>query len=290
MPDNRSLWFFAATLIAGFLLAYFSKFQFVLLFIAAAAVLLPVALLAGFVLWTGLPRHGPAPLPGMAAPGGLGAPWMILAAAAATIVVFSLWTGLDLDIARTLYRPGSGFIGRGTLGEAGRFLGYMIPFVTLAAFVLGWLAARLGWPTPFTPKGRDVIFLGIAMLLGPGLIVNLGMKDHLHRPRPSQTSEFGGAREYRAFYQFNGTCPKNCSFPSGEAAEAFWMLAPASLAPAPLRAQAITAAVVFGVAVGGLRMAFGGHFLSDVVVAGIVMWALLMILRRLLYSPARRRA
>ena len=62
------------------------------------------------------------------------------------------------------------------------------------------------------------------------------------------------------------------------------MLAPASLAPLPWRAPAIAGAVVFGAAVGLLRMAFGGHFLSDVVFAGLIMWGLLMALRWLIYA------
>ena len=33
-----------------------------------------------------------------------------------------------------------------------------------------------------------MIFLIATMAIGPGLIVNLGLKDHWHRPRPIQTA------------------------------------------------------------------------------------------------------
>ena len=62
------------------------------------------------------------------------------------------------------------------------------------------------------------------------------------------------------------------------------MLAPASLAPLPWRGAAIAGAVVFGSLVGLLRMAVGGHFLSDVVFAALITWALLMALRWTIYG------
>ena len=48
------------------------------------------------------------------------------------------------------------------------------------------------------------------------------------------------------------------------------MVAPASLAPPPLRPLAIAGALLFGVLAGLLRMAFGGHYLSDVLLAALI--------------------
>ena len=48
------------------------------------------------------------------------------------------------------------------------------------------------------------------------------------------------------------------------------MVAPALLAPPPFRAPAIVSALAFGVAASALRMAFGGHFLSDVLFGGLI--------------------
>jgi membrane-associated phospholipid phosphatase len=122
------------------------------------------------------------------------------------------------------------------------------------------------------------------MIIGPGLIVNLGFKDHAHRPRPVQTQEFGGHFQFRPWDRLDGACKKNCSFPSGESAEAFWMVAPASLAPPPLRGWAIGGALAFGVATSVLRIAYGGHFLSDTIVAGLLMLIIVQAARRLLFG------
>ena len=80
--------------------------------------------------------------------------------------------------------------------------------------------------------------------------------------RRARNSSRGGIRA--------ATCPKNCSFVSGEASAGFAVLAIAVLAPAAWRLPAIALALGFGVFVGVLRVAAGGHFTSDVVFAGVL--------------------
>ena len=283
MQNPRPLGAFLGCLAIGSLLALFPKMQFGILVFIVSAVTLPAAALAFFIMRNGLPKIAKNGEASATAPGGLGSLWMAGGLALATMAAFALWPELDLVAARLFFTPAGGFAARTFFGEIGRGIGNILPFVVLAAYVLAWLANRLGLALPFNPPGKNVVFLILAMAIGPGLIVNLGMKDHLHRPRPTHVTEFGGTKSFRAFYQFDGGCVKNCSFPSGEAAEAFWMLAPASLAPAPWRGAAITGAIVFGMLVSLLRMAFGGHFLSDVTFAALIMWALLLVLRRALY-------
>jgi hypothetical protein len=75
---------------------------------------------------------------------------------------------------------------------------------------------------------------------------------------------------------------------SGEASQAFWTLAPASLAPPQFRPIALGGAVVFGAAVGSLRVVFGRHFVTDVVFAGLITLVVVVALYRLLLDPLRR--
>jgi lipid A 4'-phosphatase len=65
-------------------------------------------------------------------------------------------------------------------------------------------------------------------------------------------------------------------------------VAPASLAPPQVRPIAMGSAVVFGTAVGGMRVIFGRHFVSDIIFAGIITIAIVMALYRLLLDPVRR--
>ena len=46
------------------------------------------------------------------------------------------------------------------------------------------------------------------------------------------------------------------------------MVAPALVVPPPFRPLAIGAALLFGVGASALRLAFGGHFLSDALLGG----------------------
>jgi multisubunit Na+/H+ antiporter MnhB subunit len=75
---------------------------------------------------------------------------------------------------------------------------------------------------------------------------------------------------------------------SGEASQAFWVVAPASLTPPQIRPVAMGTAVVFGASVGAMRIIFGRHFVSDVVFAGIITIAIVMGLYALLLDPMRR--
>jgi membrane-associated phospholipid phosphatase len=201
----------------------------------------------------------------------------------ATLAVFALWPQIDLDAARLFYGPG-GF-SHTSLESALRAFFNIAPFVVLAVFVALYGLRLFGFSLAYAPSGLQVAFLVATMAIGPGLIVNLGLKHHSHRPRPVHTQEFGGADEFRPWYRFDGACRTNCSFASGEGAEAFWMVAPASLAPPPFRPLAVAGALLFGVLTSLLRMAFGGHYFSDVLAAALIVLIILRGAWMLMFRP-----
>ena len=165
-----------------------------------------------------------------------------------------MWPGVDLAVAHVFYDRG-GFIGHDGLERFGRDFFRVAPFVVLAAYIALYGLRRAGVAVFWAPTGLGVIFLIATLAIGPGLIVNLGLKDHAHRPRPVHVVAFGGTDEFRPWYRFDGACKINCSFVSGEAASGFWMVAPALVAPPPWRAPAVAGALVFGV--GRERVAAG---------------------------------
>lgn len=197
-------------------------------------------------------------------------------------IALALVPQVDLAVARFFYSDGR-FVGDMPTGHPARAVARGLPFVILGGFALTWAVGLLRTDRRRIVRGRSLIWLILSAALGPGLVVD-GLKDISHRPRPVHVTEFGGDQAFRPFYRFDGACGRNCAFPSGEAAAAFWTLAPASLAPPPLRPLAIGAAVLFGLATSLLRLAFGGHFLSDVVFAGILTIVVLAALRRMLLS------
>ena len=208
-----------------------------------------------------------------------------LALTALTLIAFAIWPGLDLAVAHFFY-DGGGFIGHEHLARFGRDFFRVTPFVVLALYAALWLAERKGARLGWAPSGRAVVFLVATIAIGPGLIVNLGLKDHWHRPRPYQTQGFGGPDPFMPWYDDDGACVRNCSFVSGEAATGFWMVAPASVLPSPWRGPAIVAAFIFGIGASLLRLAFGGHYLSDVLLAGLVTLIVIEIARRIVWPTA----
>ena len=132
------------------------------------------------------------------------------------------------------------------------------------------------------------VFLIGSFIVGPGLTSNLLLKENWGRPRPNHVQQFAGTADFQPWWQPGGGCTRNCSFVSGEASQAFWAVAPASLTPPPIRPVAMGAAVVFGASVGAMRVIFGRHFVSDIIFAGIVTIAIVMALYRFLLDPIRR--
>ena len=210
----------------------------------------------------------------------------LVAALAAALILFALWPSLDLAAARAFYADGH-FVGPTPLGKWGREFFRVVPYALLIVLELAYGLSRLGLKIPYAPSGRAALFLAATMAIGPGLIVNLGMKDHLHRPRPVHVQEFGGDAPFKPWYAFDGGCDKNCAFASGEAAQGFWMVAPASLAPPPYRPLAIGAALVFGLGASTLRLAYGGHFLSDALLGGLITLIVVILVNRAVWPRGR---
>ncbi len=189
-----------------------------------------------------------------------------------TAVLFGVWPELDLWVSSAFYRGNGHFAGASPLGYAAREIFLCVPFVVLIGYGLLYFGWRSGYRTGWAPGGRAILMLVASLALGPGLLVNVVLKDHWHRPRPVQIVQFGGADPFRPFDRLDGLCTRNCSFVSGEAASAFWTVAPALLLPPPWGALALAGALFFAAAAGTLRMAFGGHFLSDTIFAALFTW------------------
>ncbi len=106
--------------------------------------------------------------------------------------------------------------------------------------------------------------------MGPLLIVNLILKEVFGRVRPRSIEEFGGVMEFTLPGDIAGQCISNCSFVSGEASVGGWFLVCGLLFPPRYRRQAYAGLFVLGFGMALLRVTFGAHFLSDVVLGYLV--------------------
>jgi len=167
------------------------------------------------------------------------------------------------------------------------------------AMVIAWVFAlpaiialivKLARPDrPLLMSGRALVFLLCTLTLSAGLLTNLTFKSYWGRPRPVTVTQFNGNQAFVPWWDPRGTCARNCSFFSGEGATAFWTYAPAALAPPAWRPAAYAAATVFGVTTSLLRMAFGGHFFTDVAIAGLVTFLVIWLAHGYIYRWASTR-
>ncbi|MFG1479893.1 phosphatase PAP2 family protein [Xanthobacter sp. V4C-4] len=206
---------------------------------------------------------------------------------AAVAILFTVFPEWDLAITSLFWdAPRRHFALAGVpWAQTARALGNYIPWI-IAAPAFAALVLKLIFPRRrmFMPA-RAAVLLALTMALGPGLVVNGILKQEWGRPRPVHVDTFGGKDGFKSWYETDGTCPGNCSFVSGEGALGFWLVAPASLLPpGPVRAVALVAAVAFGAAAGGLRIAFGGHFFTDVVFSGVLVVLIVVLARFWLYD------
>lgn len=112
---------------------------------------------------------------------------------------------------------------------------------------------------------RLKVVLVLALVIGPGLIVNGVLKADWGRPRPWMTENFGGWLPFVPAGRISDYCQSNCSFVSGEAAAAGWLMCLALLLFAWRRPLSGAAVAILAVFMAGLRLSFGAHYLSDVV-------------------------
>jgi lipid A 4'-phosphatase len=114
-------------------------------------------------------------------------------------------------------------------------------------------------------------FLIAVLAVGPGLVANVVLKDNWGRARPRSVVEFGGTKHFTPALIPASECARNCSFVSGEASSAFVPFFAAALLLPQFRRVLFGAGLATGLAAGLIRISQGGHFLSDILFAGVFM-------------------
>lgn len=222
--------------------------------------------------------------------------WTVVTWLAAVIFVYLLFLSPKLDLrAAQLFFDSTSEQGHWPVGKWAifRFLYVLVPWLTAAFLVGAGLLLANGWQTKRREIRKAAAFLFLCMLLGPGLLVNGILKEYAGRPRPRALVEFGGSERYLAPWHFGA---EGHSFPCGHCSVAFTYAAlyPVLCRRRPMLAKWILAlAVAGGLVIGAGRMAAGAHFLSDVIWAGLIVWAVVLALQKAMrmepLSPEKNR-
>ncbi len=163
--------------------------------------------------------------------------------------------------------------------EALREASLKVPYI-LCMLLFGWLNYDLYF-RHHTRAGfvKDVSLsfgtIGLATLL----LINLILKGQWGRPRPYQVREFGGDHPFVLPGTITDYCNTNCSFVSGEASSAAWLVTLLVFVPSRWRWPAGIAVGCYTIFFAGLRVAYGRHFLSDVVLSVLITLCVYFLLR-----------
>ena len=139
----------------------------------------------------------------------------------------------------------------------------------------------------FNIKKMVLLYLLSAILIGPGIFVNLILKEHVDRPRPRHIVEFGGDKQFIPALIVSDQCQSNCSFVSGHAAGGFALIALALLFQGWRRHLITVAAILTGGTIGLVRVMQGGHFLSDVIFAFLATYLTSRVLYYLFFERGK---
>ena len=205
--------------------------------------------------------------------------WAALAVAWAVLsLVFILWPTLDLTVSGWFYRPTGSPDWQGFAADqfaAVAVIHEAVPWFGRTASLLG-LLLPVFWrlrPGPVNLRWwRRGLMLSLLMVLGTGVVVNAILKENWGRPRPVDVQTFGGTGTFAPALHPSNQCRSNCSFVSGHAATGFTLVALGLLGAPATRRRWLLWGLAGGLTTGALRVAQGGHFLSDVLFSGLVIW------------------
>ena len=215
-------------------------------------------------------------------------------------VPFLIWD-IDISLQKLLYSDGEWVFKNHVFWVYLYDYGPAPALIISSAALLFWLVSFF---TGFQKINRRVFaFVALLMVFGPGLLVNAIFKEYWGRPRPREIVEFGGQRAFvpplvkgefvssrkyekmlessqgavewdilRNLYRIKG---KYNSFPNGHASVGFFMMFPYFLYRYRKRGLAMVWLVggsCYGILMGIGRMAQGGHFASDFIWSGAMVY------------------
>lgn len=158
----------------------------------------------------------------------------------------------------------------------------------VAVFVL-LVGNRFTW---LKTKRIYALFLLLTIVLGPGLIINSFLKMSCGRPRPREVVQYQGNWQYHHVGE-KGITGKGKSFPCGHCSMGFVFISFYFIFYRKRKILAyifLATGILYGGLIGLARMSQGGHFLSDVLWSGIVVFFSAWLLYHLVLKIPQKEA
>ncbi len=194
----------------------------------------------------------------------------LLILAVSTTLLF-WYTDLDIQAAALFYHPE---ISADVWPERHWWLwqilyDYAFPFTVIVGSIAFFLFLLSHFYDHSRRFRRKALYIVLVIAIGPGLIVDLVFKDHWGRPRPMHISQFGGEYQYVPPLKLGHTPDK--SFVCGHCSVGYSFFALYFLAQ---NYKLFYFVLTLGLAwtMGFTRMTSGGHFVSDILWSGYLVF------------------
>ena len=155
------------------------------------------------------------------------------------------------------------------------------------------LCFLLSYCLPKLRRFRSIALLfSLTLIIGAGLITHQLFKEFWGRPRPRQLIEFGGKQTFLPYYipRIDQNHEPAKSFPSGHSTCGFYFFTLYFVGRRHKKIELARLGLFIGSALGILlstaRVVQGGHFVSDVVFAGLLMWETAYFVDWLVYEKS----
>lgn len=202
--------------------------------------------------------------------------FVLLLLAAMTTLLFWL-TDLDIRAAALFYRPEN----PADVWPLRHWWPwqFLYDYAFLFTILSGLIALLVYIAGHFHPRSRrfrrKALYILLVIAIGPGLVVNLIVKDHWGRPRPVHVTEFGGEHSYVPPLKFGHTPDK--SFVCGHCSVGYTFFVLYFLSQNHKLIYFVLTLVVAWT-MGFTRMTSGGHFLSDILWSGYLVFLVAYVL------------
>lgn len=208
-----------------------------------------------------------------------------------------LFGDLDLEIAHKYYNESAEMWTKAKKAPWIYFYKYgPVPAILTAALAFSILVLSIGRPK-LAPYRKIAAFMALALILGPGVMVNSILKENWGRPRPREVEGLGGQDKFEPLLTIDKSSD-GASFVSGHASMGFYFFSCGLALLACGRRKTGTAVIVvggtFGYFIGMARIVQGGHFASDVLWSAAAVWFTSAALfhafglhRKALYEPKK---
>ena len=195
-------------------------------------------------------------------------------------ILLTIGPGFDIFFSSLFYRGDNQFLLQSYYSITVFFRDILLPIILVYILVLPIISIlipikKLYFNYKFSIK--KILFIWVTLIINLIFIINLFFKNVWGRSRPGDIIEFGSEDVFSPWYQISDSCTSNCSFVSGDAAVGFSLIV---LYFVSNDLKYIYLSIISGVLLGMVRIAEGGHFLSDVIFSAIMVFFFSFVIKK----------